>query len=151
MAMQMRKLGPIDERPLPRQGRPESVIPLRELKKSKDGLRPKVPAFEIVAKIPMFWDGLCIEAGHNYVDVERFDALPRKTRLAVKEQILEGAFMMRGYQEAKAQVKPKPEKTRAAPQIDPKRKAEADALDIEDEDVRVEVDEPPADDPDVLS
>jgi hypothetical protein len=142
---------PLDQRPLPKPGRPEAVIAAKDLKKTKDGLRPKVPAFEIVAKLPMFWDGLCVEAGHNYVDVERFDALPRKTRLAVKEQILEGAFMMRGYQEAKAQVKPKQEKAKPAPaRIDPRRQAEADEIEVED-DVEIETDEPPADDPDVLS
>lgn len=102
MAMQMRRLGPVDERPLPRKGRSESVIPTKNLKKTKEGLRPRVPAFELLAKIPMYWDGLCVEAGHNYVDVARFDQLPKKTRAAVKAQILEGAFKMRGYLDARA-------------------------------------------------
>jgi hypothetical protein len=48
-------------------------------------------------------------------------------------------------------VKPKQEKAKPAPaRIDPRRQAEADEIEVED-DVEIETDEPPADDPDVLS
>lgn len=150
------RLKPFDKRQPPKAGRPESVIPARELKQTKDGPVAKVPAFEITAKVPMFWDGLCLEAGKNLVNVERFDALPRKTRQAVKAQIVEGNFTMRGYLDAKAELaklveeRQVTEKRKAAPAtVDPKLQAQADEIEIEDADVE-EDKEQPADGADVL-
>src|SRR5690606_26317534 len=98
---------------------------------------------EVIAKIPMYWDGCCIEAGHNYVDVAKFDALPKRTRQGVKQQIEEGAFMMRGYREAKASLaSQKPQAKPAVKRPDPKHVAQAAEIEIsdDDEDVQVDVD-----------
>ena len=105
MLFAKREVKPLNERPLPAQGFPESVIPEKNLKQTKDGPKAKVPAFTITAKTPMFWSGCCINAGLNFVDIARFEKLPRKTRLAVKQQIIEGNFEMQGYSEAYAELK----------------------------------------------
>jgi len=104
MPMQKRVLGPVDARPLPKQGLPEAVIADKDMRsKVVDGATvktPRVPAFTIETAIPMWWNGLCLNAGANFVDVARFRQLPLRTRRAVQEHVRDGAFVLSGFASA---------------------------------------------------
>lgn len=108
MPMQKRVLGPIEDRPLPKPGLPEAVIPEGELRKKtvdeQTVLEARVPAFTIDCRFPMWWNGLCLNAGTNFVDVARFNALPLRTRRAVRQHVLDGEFGQSGYVEACKQL-----------------------------------------------
>lgn len=111
MPMQQRILRPVGERPTPKPGLTESVIAPSALRiKVIDGKEtkvPRVPAFTIKAAFPLWWNGLCLAAGENFVDVAKFDQLPAKTRRAVRQHVLDGELSLKGYQSAKSELEEK--------------------------------------------
>jgi len=142
MPMQKRVLGPIDDRPLPKPGMPESVLAQKDMReKVVDGKKvkvPRVPAFTIETPFAMWWNGLCLNAGVNHVSVERFLKLPLRTRRAVQDHVRDGQFVLQGFSAAKQEFEaeqaqaPKAKPPESAEDKAKRQQAEAAASELGD-------------------